>query len=68
MCITFACNNLSDKAGLVVTVLLVGNSAANPFVYAFLKRDIKREMKELIYGREAERRSTGETTRSTSVI
>lgn len=68
MCITFACNNLSDKAGLVVTLLLVGNSAVNPLVYAFLKRDVKREMKELICGREAEKRRTWETTRSTSVI
>ena len=42
-------SNVSDNAALVVTVLLVANSAANPLVYAFLKRDIKRELKRLIY-------------------
>ena len=47
LCITFSCK-LSDKAGQIVTLLLVLNSAVNPLVYAFLKRDIKRQIKKLI--------------------
>ena len=49
--IMFVSDKVSDNAALslVVTVLLVANSAANPLVYAFLKRDIKRELKRLIY-------------------
>ena len=47
LCMNFSCN-LSEKAGHVVTTLLVLNSAVNPFVYAFLKKDIKREIAKLI--------------------
>ena len=41
-------SDASDNLALLVTVLLVANSAANPLVYAFLKRDIKRELTRLI--------------------
>ncbi|XP_078366075.1 adenosine receptor A2a-like [Oculina patagonica] len=47
LCITLSCK-LSDKAGQIVSLLLVLNSAVNPLVYAFLKRDIQREIKKLI--------------------
>ena len=47
----FVSDRVSDTVALVVTILLVASSAANPLVYAFLKRDIKRERKGLIYGR-----------------
>ncbi|XP_078366071.1 adenosine receptor A2a-like [Oculina patagonica] len=47
LCITFSCK-LSDKAGQIVSLLLVLNSAVNPLVYAFLKSDIKWEIKKLI--------------------
>ena len=44
----FSCR-LSDNAGQIVTLLFVLNSAAvNPLVYAFLKKDIKRQIKKLI--------------------
>ena len=38
----------NDKAGWVLTVLLITNSAVNPLVYAFLKRDIRKEITWLI--------------------
>ena len=47
LCMNFSCN-LSEIAGYVVTTLLVLNSAVNPFVYAFLKKDIKREIAKLV--------------------
>ena len=47
LCITFSCK-VSDEAGLIVTSLLVLNSAVNPLVYALLKRDIKLEIIKLI--------------------
>ncbi|XP_078366098.1 adenosine receptor A2a-like [Oculina patagonica] len=47
LCITFSCQ-VSDKAGQILILLLVLNSAVNPLVYAFLKRDIKMEIKNLI--------------------
>ena len=49
LCLTFSCQ-LSDAAGHVTTFLLVLNSAVNPLIYAFLKRDIKREVHKLICG------------------
>ena len=49
--IMFVSDRVSDTVALVVTILLVASSAANPLVYAFLKQDIKRERKGLIYGR-----------------
>ena len=48
LCITFSCHNLSDKAGLTLVLFLVLNSAVNPLVYAFLKKDIKMEINKLI--------------------
>ena len=48
LCITFSCHNLYDKAGLILTLFLVLNSAVNPLVYAFLKKDIKKEIIKLI--------------------
>ena len=44
-------SDMSENLALVVTVLLVANSAANPLVYAFLKRDIRREVVRLTYRR-----------------
>ena len=44
-------SDVSDNVAVVVTVFLVVNSSANHLVYAFLKRDIKRELNRLIYGR-----------------
>ena len=44
-------SDVSDNVAVVVTVFLVVNSSANPLVYAFLKRDIEREVARLIYGR-----------------
>ena len=46
LCITFSCL-LSDStsAGQILHLLLVLNSAVNPLVYAFLKRDIRRQIK-----------------------
>ena len=46
-------SDVSDNVSLVVTVLLVANSAANPLVYACLKRDIKRELRRLICRRDS---------------
>ncbi|XP_078342453.1 trace amine-associated receptor 8b-like [Oculina patagonica] len=48
LCIAFSCHKVSDNAGKVVTFLLVLNSAVNPLVYAFLKRDIKMEISRVI--------------------
>ena len=47
LCITFSCQ-VSDKAGQILILLLVLNSTVNPLVYAFLKRDIKKEINKLI--------------------
>ena len=47
LCKIFSCQ-VSDKAGQVLTILLVLNSAVNPLVYAFLKSDIKMEISRLI--------------------
>ena len=46
LCITFSCN-VTDVAPRILTLFLVVNSAANPIVYAFLKPDIKTELKKL---------------------
>ena len=48
LCNTFSCQVSTVKFGHVVTSLLVLNSAVNPLVYAFLKRDIKKEIRKLI--------------------
>ena len=50
LCIAFSCqlSHKAAEAGQIVILLLVLNSAVNPLVYAFLKRDIKKEMKKLI--------------------
>ena len=45
-CITFSCQ-VTDNAGQILTILLVLNSAVNPLVYAFLKKDIHEEIKKL---------------------
>ena len=50
LCMTFSCHNFSDKAGLILSLFLVLNSSVNPLVYAFLKKDIKMEIKKLICG------------------
>ena len=38
----------TDKSGWVLTLLLVLNSGVNPLVYAFLKRDIRKEITRFI--------------------
>ena len=47
LCFTFSCQ-VSDNASKILVLLLVLNSAVNPLVYAFLKSDIKIEIKRLI--------------------
>ena len=46
--------------GLVVTILLIANSAVNPLVYAFLKQDIKKEIARFIQGRKERRSNNNE--------
>ena len=48
VCMTFSCQNLYDKAGLILVLFLILNSAVNPLVYAFLKKDIKKEIYKLV--------------------
>ena len=48
--IMFVSDRVSDNVALLVTILLVANSAANPLVYAFLKRDIKENSRGLSIG------------------
>ena len=47
-CVTFSCHNFSVTVNQTLILLLVLNSSVNPFVYAFLKRDIKRHIWKLI--------------------
>ena len=47
LCITFSCQ-VSDNAGQIVILLQILNSTMNPLVYAFLKKDINRQIKKLI--------------------
>ena len=47
LCTTFSCR-VADNASQLLVLLLVLNSAVNPLVYAFLKRDIKAEIKSLL--------------------
>ena len=52
LCLSFSCSSLSDydheELVSICTLLLIGNSAVNPLVYALLKRDIKRELRQII--------------------
>ena len=48
LCMTFSCHNFSEKAGQILILFLVLNSAVNLLVYAFLKKDIKMEINKLI--------------------
>ena len=41
LCITFSCHNFSDKAGQILILFLVLNSAVNPLVYAFWRKILK---------------------------
>ena len=43
----FSCK-VSDKVGHILSLFLVLNSAVNPLVYAFFKKDIKMEIKKLV--------------------
>ena len=46
LCITLSCLvSESASAGQILNLLLVLNSAVNPLVYAFLKKDIRRQIK-----------------------
>ncbi len=47
LCMAFS-SQVSDNAGQILSIFLVLNSAVNPLVYAFLKKDIKMETKKLI--------------------
>ena len=47
MCMTFSCK-VSDKVSHILFLFLVLNSAVNPLVYAFFKKDIKMEIKKLV--------------------
>ena len=47
ICLAFSCK-VSGKAIHILHLLLVLNSAVNPLVYAFFKKDIKMEMKKLV--------------------
>ncbi|XP_022789159.1 octopamine receptor beta-2R-like [Stylophora pistillata] len=47
LCLTFSSCQTSNTAGQAIVCLLTVNSAVNPLVYAFLKRDIKREAQRL---------------------
>ena len=68
-CFSFSCDKVPDKAAQVITFLLIGNSAVNPLVYAFLKNDIKRETRRLICGRwREEHNDDTERSRSTYVM
>lgn len=51
LCINFSCN-IPELGGHVLTTLWILNSAFNPFVYACLKKDIKRELTKLIRRRK----------------
>ncbi|XP_078366070.1 octopamine receptor beta-2R-like [Oculina patagonica] len=51
LCLTFSCR-VSGNAGQIVTSLLVLNSAVNPLVYAFLKKDIRRQISVMLLCRE----------------
>ena len=64
--ITF-CSDVSDLIPAILTLLLVVNSAVNPLVYAFLKRDIKAEVKLLIV-REKRRNRNSHSERSTQMF
>ena len=47
MCMALSCK-VSDKVGHILSLFLVLNSAVNPLVYAFFKKDIKMEIKKLV--------------------
>ena len=53
LCLSFSCSSLSyhdhEELVSICTLLLIGNSAVNPLVYALLKRDIKRELRQLFH-------------------
>ena len=49
ICFTFQClKYIPRHASIVQRLLFVFNSASNPIVYAFLKQDIRRELKSVI--------------------
>ncbi|XP_068686783.1 trace amine-associated receptor 7d-like [Montipora foliosa] len=47
-CRAFSCVNRPTEVSFVTLLLLTGNSTVNPLVYAFLKKDIKREIKIVV--------------------
>ncbi|XP_067027526.1 5-hydroxytryptamine receptor 6-like [Acropora muricata] len=63
-CVAFSCVSLPTEVNLVTLLLLTGNSTVNPLVYAFFKKDVKRELKTVIHGRKTQRKNTTQTSRS----
>ena len=61
LCIAFSCK-VSDKASHILILLLVLNSAVNPLVYAFFKKDIKMEIKRLVCRENLGRHSDAAST------
>ena len=51
-------SDVSNAVSGIVTLLLVVNSGVNPLVYAILKKDIKRELKQLINRKRKKKRFT----------
>ena len=70
LCITFSCHNFSDKAGLILILFLALNSALNPLVYTFLKKDIKKEILKVICRRDdnGKRQNTPLALENTSYV
>ena len=63
-CIAFSCVSLPIEVNFVTLLLLTGNSTINPLVYAFFKKDVKRELKTVIYGHRTQRNNNTESSRS----
>ena len=58
-------SEVDDNAGWVGTLLLVTNSAVNPFVYAFLKQDIKKEISQFNCRKSRRNLNSERSSRST---
>ena len=67
LCNAFSCP-VPDNVFQVITCLLVLNSAVNPLVYALLKKDIKEEIRNLIFRGNINRVRSPTITTTTSVL